>query len=80
MVFQDPYSSLDPRMTIEALVEEALRPVPGLDGKAKRKRTLETLEEVGLGVDYAGRYPHELSGGQRQRVAIALRSRGARDS
>ncbi|WP_324762209.1 ABC transporter ATP-binding protein [Sinorhizobium meliloti] len=71
MVFQDPYSSLDPRMTIDALVEEALRLVPGLDGKAKRKRTLETLEEVGLGVDYAGRYAHELSGGQRQRVAIA---------
>ncbi|GLR54585.1 ABC transporter ATP-binding protein [Shinella yambaruensis] len=71
MVFQDPYSSLDPRMTILALVEEALRLVPGLDVSAKRKRALETLEEVGLGADYAERYPHELSGGQRQRVAIA---------
>ncbi|AOF90416.1 ABC transporter ATP-binding protein [Sinorhizobium sp. RAC02] len=71
MVFQDPYSSLDPRMTIQALVEEALRLVPGLDAAAKRKRALETLEEVGLGTDYAERYPHELSGGQRQRVAIA---------
>ncbi|MCW5709150.1 ABC transporter ATP-binding protein [Shinella sp.] len=71
MVFQDPYSSLDPRVTILALVEEALRLVPGLDAGAKRKRALETLEEVGLGADYAERYPHELSGGQRQRVAIA---------
>jgi peptide/nickel transport system ATP-binding protein len=71
MVFQDPYSSLDPRMTIIALVEEALRRVPDLNAAAKRKRALETLEEVGLGTDYAERYPHELSGGQRQRVAIA---------
>ncbi|NRP20917.1 Glutathione import ATP-binding protein GsiA [Ensifer adhaerens] len=71
MVFQDPYSSLDPRMTIQALVEEALRLVPDLDGAAKRKRALETLDEVGLGGDFANRYPHELSGGQRQRVAIA---------
>ncbi len=71
MVFQDPYSSLDPRMTIQALVEEALRLVPDLDGAAKRKRALETLDEVGLAGDFANRYPHELSGGQRQRVAIA---------
>ncbi|SCB27652.1 dipeptide ABC transporter ATP-binding protein [Rhizobium hainanense] len=71
MVFQDPYSSLDPRMTIQALVEEALRLVPDLEGDAKRMRALETLEEVGLSSDYANRYPHELSGGQRQRVAIA---------
>jgi peptide/nickel transport system ATP-binding protein len=71
MVFQDPYSSLDPRMTILALVEEALRLVPDIDRAAKKKRAYETLEEVGLGTDHAQRYPHELSGGQRQRVAIA---------
>lgn len=71
MVFQDPYSSLDPRMTILSLVEEALRLVPDIDRSAKKKRAYETLEEVGLGAEYALRYPHELSGGQRQRVAIA---------
>jgi len=71
MVFQDPYSSLDPRMTILALVEEALRLVPGIDRAAKKTRAYETLEEVGLSAEYALRYPHELSGGQRQRVAIA---------
>lgn len=71
MVFQDPYSSLDPRMTILALVEEALRLVPGIDRVAKMKRAYETLEEVGLNAEFALRYPHELSGGQRQRVAIA---------
>lgn len=71
MVFQDPYSSLDPRMTILSLVEEALRLVPDIDRAAKTKRAYETLEEVGLSTEYALRYPHELSGGQRQRVAIA---------
>ncbi|MGH6762106.1 MAG: ABC transporter ATP-binding protein [Phyllobacterium sp.] len=71
MVFQDPYSSLDPRMTIQVLVEESLRLVPGLGSAGKKKRALETLEEVGLPASFASRYPHELSGGQRQRVAIA---------
>ena len=71
MVFQDPYSSLDPRMTILALVEEALRLVPDLNTAEKKRRAQETLEEVGLGEAHANRYPHQLSGGQRQRVAIA---------
>ncbi len=71
MVFQDPYSSLDPRMTVEDLVAEPLRLVPGMTGPAKAARLAEVLDEVGLGEAFAKRYPHELSGGQRQRVAIA---------
>jgi peptide/nickel transport system ATP-binding protein len=71
MVFQDPYSSLDPRMTIAALVGEPLRHVKGMGRAAKAERVTEVLREVGLGDAYAERYPHELSGGQRQRVAIA---------
>ena len=70
MVFQDPYSSLDPRMKTGALVGEALRLVPGMSRPERRARVAEVLDEVGLG-DFAERYPHELSGGQRQRVAIA---------
>ncbi|WP_019401486.1 ABC transporter ATP-binding protein [Chelatococcus sp. GW1] len=71
MVFQDPYSSLDPRMTIGALVREPLRLMVGMNGRDKAERVVEVLREVGLSEDYADRYPHELSGGQRQRVAIA---------
>lgn len=71
MVFQDPASSLDPRMTIEALIGEALNPVAGMTGAQKRERIAEVLDEVALSATYAKRYQHELSGGQRQRVAIA---------
>jgi peptide/nickel transport system ATP-binding protein len=71
MVFQDPYSSLDPRMTVQNLVREALRATRDLTSAGKSERVRETLREVGLAEDLAGRYPHELSGGQRQRVAIA---------
>lgn len=71
MVFQDPYSSLSPRMTVGHLVGEGLRQVPGMTSKKASARVQEILEEVGLASHYASRYPHELSGGQRQRVAIA---------
>ncbi|MGS1105919.1 ABC transporter ATP-binding protein [Achromobacter anxifer] len=71
MVFQDPYSSLDPRMTIGQLVGEGLRMLDDMPAADKRRRVDEVLAEVGLGSEYAQRYPHEMSGGQRQRVAIA---------
>jgi microcin C transport system ATP-binding protein len=72
VVFQDPFSSLSPRMTVEQIVEEGMR-VHGLGGSAKQRREIvaETLTEVGLSPDMAWRYPHEFSGGQRQRIAIA---------
>ncbi len=66
MVFQDPYSSLDPRMTIEEIIKEPL-----IIYKIKETRVSELLELVGLDSSFAKRYPHELSGGQRQRVGIA---------
>jgi peptide/nickel transport system ATP-binding protein len=71
MVFQDPYSSLDPRMTIGQLVGEGLRMMQDMPSADKRRRVYEVLAEVGLGSEYAKRFPHEMSGGQRQRVAIA---------
>ncbi|MFD4839522.1 ABC transporter ATP-binding protein [Achromobacter sp. NPDC058515] len=71
MVFQDPYSSLDPRMTIGQLVGEGLRMLDDMPAADKRRRVDEVLAEVGLGSEYAKRFPHEMSGGQRQRVAIA---------
>ncbi|WP_176083510.1 ABC transporter ATP-binding protein [Martelella sp. HB161492] len=71
MVFQDPFSSLDPRMTILDLVAEALRGIAGLSRAVRKARALAALAEVGLDDEFAGRLPHELSGGQRQRVAIA---------
>jgi len=71
MVFQDPYASLNPRMTILDIVGEALD-IHGLAGsKSERKRKVEELlEMVGLNAEHASRYPHEFSGGQRQRIGI----------
>ena len=71
MVFQDPYSSLNPRMTIRQLVGEGLRLMPGMTNAEKTARTREILTEVGLDDSFGDRFPHQLSGGQRQRVAIA---------
>jgi len=71
MVFQDPYSSLNPRMTIGQLVGEGLRQIDSMSNADRRARVAKTLQEVGLGGNFEDRFAHELSGGQRQRVAIA---------
>lgn len=72
MIFQDPYGALDPRMTVEQIIGEALdihRLAP--NQAARKARVAELLSGVGLEPDCAGRYPHEFSGGQRQRICIA---------
>ncbi|MBO0731405.1 MAG: ATP-binding cassette domain-containing protein, partial [Acidimicrobiaceae bacterium] len=71
MVFQDPYSSLDPRATIGASIGEPLEIHRGLRGAARDARVTELLAMVGIGPHLIRRYPHEFSGGQRQRIAIA---------
>ncbi len=70
IVYQDPFSSLDPRMRVEQIVAEGLR-LSSLTGADRANRVRETLHDVGLSPEMARRYPHELSGGQRQRVSIA---------
>ena len=72
IVFQDPYSSLDPRMRIEDTLDEGMRALrPQWDARERGRRIDRLLEEVGLPADARRRYPHQFSGGQRQRVAIA---------
>jgi peptide/nickel transport system ATP-binding protein len=71
IIFQDPFSSLDPRMTLERLVAEPLRINKVMHGQALRNRVGELLELVGLRREYMTRYPHAFSGGQRQRIGVA---------
>ncbi|OHB85005.1 MAG: peptide ABC transporter substrate-binding protein [Planctomycetes bacterium RBG_16_64_12] len=71
IVFQDPFGSLNPRMTIKGIVEEGLIVHRLGDKQQRRERVRQTLQEVGLDPSYINRYPHEFSGGQRQRICIA---------
>ncbi|VAV84592.1 ABC transporter, ATP-binding protein (cluster 5, nickel/peptides/opines) / ABC transporter, ATP-binding protein (cluster 5, nickel/peptides/opines) [hydrothermal vent metagenome] len=72
IIFQDPYSSLNPRMMIGGIIEEGLKSLrPELSKKDRLEKIAETMQLVGLTPDMAKRYPHEFSGGQRQRVGIA---------
>ena len=71
IVFQDPYSSLNPRMTVGSIVGEPLLVHKLAKGHARTDRVYQLLDRVGLRPDHAGRYPHEFSGGQRQRIGIA---------
>ena len=71
MIFQDPVDSLDPRMTVEDIIQEGLQ-IQGFKNKAENhEKVVEMLEKVGLVAEHASRYPHEFSGGQRQRIGIA---------
>ncbi|MEG1823284.1 MAG: ATP-binding cassette domain-containing protein [Cloacibacillus sp.] len=71
MIFQDPYASLDPRMTVADIIGEPLDIHHLASGKERQERIFELLDKVGLGKNHANRYPHEFSGGQRQRIGIA---------
>jgi oligopeptide transport system ATP-binding protein len=72
LIFQDPFTSLDPRMTVESIVREPFTIHPDAAPRSEqRKRVRELLEIVGLNPDHADRYPHQFSGGQRQRIGIA---------
>jgi ABC-type oligopeptide transport system ATPase subunit len=71
MIFQDPYGSLNPRMTVEEIVGEGLHLRGDLTRSEIKQRVQRSLEQVGLSADFFSRYPHEFSGGQRQRIGIA---------
>jgi peptide/nickel transport system ATP-binding protein/oligopeptide transport system ATP-binding protein len=71
IVLQDPFSSLDPRMTVRSIVAEPFQVHGTYKGAARRKRVDELLELVGLQTEHGSRFPHEFSGGQRQRIGIA---------
>ena len=71
IIFQDPVSSLNPRMTVGAIIREGLTIHRLAEGAAADSRVRQLLQEVGLRAEYANRYPHEFSGGQRQRIGIA---------
>ena len=72
IVFQDPFGSLSPRLTVEQIIEEGLIAQKiELDANSRKERVLEILKDIGLEPDQLNRYPHEFSGGQRQRIAIA---------
>jgi ABC-type oligopeptide transport system ATPase subunit len=71
IIFQDPYSSLDPRMKVDAIITEPLRAIQRLTSRRQRVTAAELLEKVGLQKADLNKYPHEFSGGQRQRIGIA---------
>ena len=71
IIFQDPYSSLNPRMTVGSIISEPIDTHKLAKGKAKMERVRELLRLVGLNPNYTNRYPHEFSGGQRQRIGVA---------
>ena len=71
IIFQDPYASLNPRMTVEKTIGDPIEVFRIAAGEEKKQKILQLMDEVGLGAHHLKRYPHEFSGGQRQRIGIA---------